>query len=344
VTVRSVGTAESPAKACYEADSLAELLNQRQELNWLIEGWLEQSTLALLVGAEGSFKSFLAIDWALRIATGCVWQGQRTVKGPALFIPGEGRTGVIRRMRGWCQHFGENDVDEVLLGRNPIQLLDSWDAERIAALGPLNLVVVDTLARNFGPGSENDQKDMAAAIHSADQIREKTGATVLIVHHTPLEGRATGKLRPRGSSALAGAADAIFTCEYDKDSSVITVSNSKQKDAQSADTRFLSFEKINLDETDNFDNPITTVTLCATHQRPRATRKVTGRHQRRLIQELRSLANGSPELLVAVRDITATWEISREARRRLEQWFRDAPWTRHAAGGHLVDLESLPAL
>jgi hypothetical protein len=327
----------------YEADSLGDLIEERQDLNWLIEHWLEQGTLAVLVGPEGSFKSFLAIDWGMAIATESKWQGCRVSPGKVLYIAGEGRTGVIRRMRGWCDHYGEV-ADDVFLGRTSIELITPSDIARLENYlqgQTWALVIVDTLARNFGPGSENDAEAMSSAIANADRIRELTGAAVLVVHHTPLEGREEGKLRPRGSSALSGAADAIVTCLYDKASKVITVSSTKQKDAPSPDSRFLSFDVVDLGEKDNFGNPITTVVLCATHLRP-ASKRTLGKNQRRLIQELRSRANGCPEMPIVIRDVTGSLDIARESRKKLELWFSDQPWTSPSNGGHIVNIEQLP--
>lgn len=332
------------ARKSYPVDSLPALLNERQELNWIIEHWIEAGTLAVLVGPEGSFKSFVAIDWCMAIATGREWHGARVKQGRVLYIAGEGRNGVIRRMRGWCSHHGDVP-EELFLGRSAIELIAVKDAERIGELGRFELIVIDTLARNFGPGNENDQKDMSIAIRTADDIREATGATVLIVHHTPLEGRDEGRLRPRGSSALAGGADAIFTSQYDKANKVISIASTKQKDAALPDTRFLSFDVVDLDEQDNFGNEITTVVLCETDKRPAPKARVTGKHQRRLIHELRSRANGSPELLVSIREITESMDItSRSGRLKLEDWFREQPWCRPSVGGHLVDLEAMPNL
>jgi hypothetical protein len=327
----------------YEADALADLIKERQPLNWLVEHWLEQGTLAVLVGPEGSFKSFLSIDWALSIATDSEWQGCRVSPGKVLYIAGEGRTGVIRRMRGWCDYY-EAVPDDVFLGRRAVELVPSGDTERLTNYlkgDNWAFIIVDTLARNFGPGSENDAETMSAAIRNADRIREATGATVLLVHHAPLEGREEGKLRPRGSSALSGAADAIVTCSYDKASRVITVSSTKQKDAPSPDTCFLSFDVVDLGDRDNFGNTITTVVLRRTHVRP-VSRKGPGKNQKRLVQELRSSANGDTEALIAIREVTDSFKLSRQARKNLEKWFNEQPWSKPSVGGHIVDMEKLP--
>lgn len=49
-----------------------------QPVKWLIEDWLVDDTLAALVGPSGSGKSFLAIDWAVRVATGTPWLGRKS--------------------------------------------------------------------------------------------------------------------------------------------------------------------------------------------------------------------------------------------------------------------------
>jgi hypothetical protein len=328
----------------YQADSLADLLKTRQELNWLIEHWLEQGTLTVLVGPEGSFKSFLAVDWTMSIATGSSWHGCRVSPGRVLYIAGEGRTGVIRRMRGWCDHY-EREAEGVFLGRSSVQLVLPSDTDRLAEY--LNgekwaLIVIDTLARNYGPGSENDQETMNAAIASADRVREQTGACVLLVHHTPLDGRDEGKLRPRGSSALSGAADAICGCQYDKDSKVITVTSIKQKDAPNPEPLFLGFDVIGLGERDNFGNEITTVILCETQKRP-VSKKALAKNQRRMIQELRTRGRGKPELFVILRDVTDTLDLSRQSRSRLEEWAREQPWMKPTTGGgYAIDMGELP--
>lgn len=325
----------------YVAQALPDLLRERQPLDWLVEHWIEAGTLAVLVGPEGSFKSFVAIDWSMSVATGRDWQGCRVSRGRVLYIAGEGRTGVIRRMRGWCQYH-EATADDLLLGGSPIELVGIHDADRIAELGRFELVVIDTLARNFGPGNENDAQDMSRAVQHADRIRELTGGTVLIVHHAPLEGRDEGKLRPRGSSALAGAADAIFTCQYDREAKVITVGNVKQKDAMAAESRFLGFDVVDLGEQDNFGNEITTVVLRETDARPEPKRATAGKYQRKLIQELVQRANGSPEIPVSIREITQGMGIHRQQRQRLEEWFRKQPWVRPSVGGHVVCLAEMP--
>ena len=50
----------------------------------LIDGVLDQGTVALLYGKWGTLKTFIALDWAASVATGRPWQGRATKQRKAL--------------------------------------------------------------------------------------------------------------------------------------------------------------------------------------------------------------------------------------------------------------------
>ena len=68
------------------------------------------------------------------------------------------------------------------------------------------LIVLDTLARNFGGGDENGTPDMNRFVLACDAVRTIYGCTVLVVHHS---GHAD-KTRARGAIALKAALDAEY--------------------------------------------------------------------------------------------------------------------------------------
>ena len=71
---------------------------------------------------------------------------------------------------------------------------------QVRKLAP-DLVVIGTLARNFGQGDENSVRDMVSFISNVERLAEAFGAHVIIVHHT---GKDRTK-NARGSSALNAA-------------------------------------------------------------------------------------------------------------------------------------------
>ncbi len=188
----------------------ADLIQMRPP-DWLLRGTLERDTLALIFGDPGSGKSFVAIDWACRIATQTPWRGNSVQSGSVVYIAGEGQQGFGRRIRAWSEYNGVDlagiplFVAPAIAIPNPTELLTLAKAIDETAGRPA-LIVLDTLARCFGGGDENSTQDMSQFISACDAIRRKYGSTILVVHHT---GH-SDKSRARGAIALKAALDAEY--------------------------------------------------------------------------------------------------------------------------------------
>jgi hypothetical protein len=65
---------------------------------WLIEGMVEVGAQGVIYGPSGHGKSFVALDWALCVATGKPWSGRPTKKGPAVYVVAEGGRGIKKRI------------------------------------------------------------------------------------------------------------------------------------------------------------------------------------------------------------------------------------------------------
>src|SRR2546427_335027 len=72
-----------------------ELLEQ-PEPAWLLKDVLFAGGLTLLYGMKGTFKSFVALAWALAIGTGQPWLGRSVTQGLVVYIVAEG-AGLFRR-------------------------------------------------------------------------------------------------------------------------------------------------------------------------------------------------------------------------------------------------------
>jgi hypothetical protein len=169
---------------------------------WLAEGWLVRDGLNLLSGRGGGGKSFVALDLALRVATGRDWHGLTLAHGPAVYIAAEGAGEIVQRVGGWQAVHGADDLPGFYLVPDRVPLLDPTAVpDLLAALPPAAaqpaLIVIDPLAKSMSGGDENATRDMNRVIDTCDELREATGAAILIVHHT---GKNTEG--PRGSSAL----------------------------------------------------------------------------------------------------------------------------------------------
>src|SRR5207249_1815364 len=110
-----------------------------------------------------SGKSFIAIDMAMCIAHELRYHGKRTVSRPVLYIAGEGRSGVVIRMRGWLQYHGIDPADEMHVGRSGIELMSGasigtvceWVRWCLKQTGLHPVVFIDTVSRNYGAGDES---------------------------------------------------------------------------------------------------------------------------------------------------------------------------------------------
>jgi len=200
---------------------------------WLIHGLLELDSLALLFGDPNSCKTFLALDWACRIASGLPFQDAKVRQGAVVYIAGEGGNGLARRRRAW-ELYNKKDLGQLPLyfSIRPTMILDrkifNDTLQAIEKLeDPPLLVVFDTLSRNFGGGDENSTKDMNSVIQAADTLRTRFGCTVLFLHHS---GH-SNKDRSRGAIALKAAMDAEYRLDRDN-RGVVRLLPVRMKDAE----------------------------------------------------------------------------------------------------------------
>jgi len=230
-----------------------------EPVNWIIENVLPEGGFAALYGPPGSYKSFVALDIAEAVATGRQWMGnQVTNPGAVLYIAGEGHGGIGARIKACKINHQTQDGAEIYVIRYQLNLRSSADdfnllMQSIDALIErtgieLRLVQIDTLARAFGGGNENDSQDMGAFIHNAGRLQRKLNCALMVLHHSGKD--ATKGLR--GHSSLLGAVDTQLELqkleqEVKQDGvagkGVITVS--KQKDGQ--DNIKFGFEMILID-------------------------------------------------------------------------------------------------
>lgn len=203
-----VGSIPSPLRT-FTIDDLADL----PEPSWLVHGVLPDSSLSVLYGLSGIGKSFLALDWSLCISTGKSWNGRPVTQGKVIYIAGEGVRGLYKRINAWMQANPDVDRDTVrenfIVVPKAVSLLREEDAASLLTTVALHenvvLVVVDTLARSLTGGDENSAKDVGLSVRVLDEVKMRTGAGCLVIHHTGKQGDVE-----RGSGALRGAADAML--------------------------------------------------------------------------------------------------------------------------------------
>ena len=222
-----------------------------REPEFLIDGLIETDTLGMIFGDPACGKSFVAVDLALCVASGTPFHDRPVKQGSVFFIAGEGHNGLARRFHAWSKDRG------VPLGGVPLfkseraaQFLDAASAAAVAQavdqmadqFGQPSLIVIDTVARNFGSGDENSTSDMGNFIAAIDDLKARyPGSAVLLVHHS---GHAD-KQRARGAMALKGALDCEFRIE--KNEAGLHIHCTKMKDAEEPPTLHFQLTTVELD-------------------------------------------------------------------------------------------------
>jgi hypothetical protein len=206
----------------YSADDLLKM----PPPSWLVDGIVPASGLSILYGESGTGKSFIALDWALCVATGLPWFGHEVKRRPVVYVAAEGKAGLGVRVRAWSYAHGLRDLSLVRFLPEAVNLRDAATiakARRTLADLPERpgLLVVDTVARTMPGADENAAKDMGEFITGLDGLRHEDAA--LGVHHSGRDAK-----HERGSTALRGAADMM--CKAARERDRVTLSCDKMKD------------------------------------------------------------------------------------------------------------------
>lgn len=212
----------------------------------LIRDTLDLRTVALLAGAPGTTKSFVALDWSACVATGVNWNDREVRAGRVLYIAGEGVHGIGPRLRAWEQERGTTIPHDALrLRPEAVQLTHAASVDRLVEYVErerFSLVVVDTLARSSVGVDENSAEGMGRIVAAVERLKRATGdGTVLLVHHTGKDGATI-----RGSSSLEGATDTAYLTI--RDPLGVRLSRVKRKDGPRDDSTVLALHEIRVGE------------------------------------------------------------------------------------------------
>ena len=190
-----------------------------------LEDFLVRRTVTYLTGNPKGFKTWLALSWACRLASGGKWAGLET-RGDhrILFLEAESPMQIPDRFRRWCLANFLNPeplLDRIKFvfppSRLRLEFPDHFDqVRRLVESFRATWIVVDSFVRIHG-SDENSSRDMAALANSAFlPLRDHLGCGVLILDHPPKplhDGQRTRKEQIRGSWEKLAAADAQIHVE-----------------------------------------------------------------------------------------------------------------------------------
>ncbi len=207
----------------------------------IVEDWLFIPGESVLYAPPKAGKSFLALDFALCVATGEPFMLRPTMQGVALYVAAEGVGGLGPRVAAWINyHGGTLDIEDAYFMTTAVNLLDRQSVDglldTISDYQPVT-VIFDTLARCTVGADENSAKDMGLIVENLDRVRDHSAGHVMVVHHA---GKDVTR-GMRGSSALLGAVDTVIAIEGDTHS--MQVKTVAQKDAAPIGTLYCSLRQ-----------------------------------------------------------------------------------------------------
>jgi hypothetical protein len=221
---------KQPRGKVYSLADLAKL--PRPE--WLVENELPRFGIGFLFGRSGIGKSFFAAMLAHHIS----------MQHPVLYVALEGRYGYRSRIDALNTAKFTRDEDLKLnFWLDPLDLSsdDSVNHFITAAINTVKpvLVIIDTLSQAMGIADPNTPRDMLKVVKSMQMIQESANGLVLAVHHARKADNTYA-----GASVLYNACDIVM--EVRELDGQIEVSNPKQKDGESFDTRYMKLVPIQL--------------------------------------------------------------------------------------------------
>src|SRR5262249_51950940 len=201
---------------------------------WRISGLLPVGAFTMVYAPKEHGKTFFALDLALSIAGGIDFHGRSVKQGAVLYVLGEGRGGLKKRVMAWLSEHGLTDVPDAFFVLDAVQFRKTDDVatllKQIEAheLTPA-VIVIDTFARCAVGIKENDATEVGEWIDAMRELQEVMKVDVIALHHAT---KPQGRREPaeRGSSAFIDATDTAIRLR--RAEQVVMVECKKQKDTE----------------------------------------------------------------------------------------------------------------
>lgn len=319
---------------------ISEIIANRTPTKWLLRDILEEKVIALMVGARGSLKSFVALDWLMRIAI----EGRGAVA-----LSAEG-SGLGRRLEAWMKTFASavdpKGLPLVAAERSFSLCVPDVMAELKQAIGEQpwrpEVILVDTLSKYSAGLDENENSEVRDFLEAlSDHLRNAYGCTILLVAHT---GYAASD-RIRGASSFGANTEAEYIVNRVSPTDMACkVSRERFKDAPPLDPLGYRAEVVNLGWQDDIGREVTSLVMKGAEV-PVEKVRAGGANQTAAMIALREWAASHPGATVIPHDELAALlkrqGIDRKRRPEILNWLTNAGAILPSVGGHKVNREAI---
>jgi hypothetical protein len=187
-----------------------------QPINWVIEKWMPDKTIMLMVAPPGAYKTWMLLDLAISVASGTKFLGHYPVlsKGPVIIIQQEdfhgqiaerigiiveSRFGMVSGYRSSDEDFGLQSAPNLPIYLHAARRFKFSDSvvltaleSHIAAIRP-RLVILDPL---YSAGETDDyMAKTVTQMFAFKSMRDRYGCSFLMAHHTKKHNDAGGQDR-----------------------------------------------------------------------------------------------------------------------------------------------------
>jgi len=223
--------------------TLKDAYAEREPTQYIIDGMFSTYSLSMIYGAPGGFKSMLAADMCVHVVAGTNWLpcsggGIEVTKSAVLWVDmdnGLRRTDERFDAIGTANNLPADALLYYISMPSPtliaydytsMDILKSTILETKAAL-----VVIDNLGLILGDVEENSAK-MAAIMGNLRAIAERTGAAIVVIHHSRKGGPGGQRIGEalRGHSSIEASLDlALYVVRDSEDKSRAVITSTKTR-------------------------------------------------------------------------------------------------------------------
>lgn len=187
---------------------------------WLVPGWIGRDHLTLMIGDGDSGKSTIATDLAIAIASGQTWMGVPTVQARVIYFDEDGaRPDIINRMVSFrvgrnVQHI-QLDATLQVHPASGLSIESDADFKEMSLVGAgAGLFIFDAMVAFHGQDENSAEKMRLIMRGRFKRLMRETGAAIVLIHHIPgPDENGAPRDKPRGSTEIRNASDALIMCK-----------------------------------------------------------------------------------------------------------------------------------
>jgi hypothetical protein len=221
----------SDRRAPFPVRRVHEVEARSREQRWLVDELFASAAVGLLGGPPKAFKTWVAAELALAVASGSPAFGRFAVAapGPVLFFGAEDSPSDLRTRFDGIARARRLDLAKVpllLLDVAQLRLDDAGHLDRLhktVTLHAPRLLVLDPFVRLVAGLDENSARDVSAVLGALRTLQRERDVTILLVHHMRKSPAAHPAQQLRGSGDFSAWLDSGLYLTRDGDDRVLVV-------------------------------------------------------------------------------------------------------------------------